>query len=176
MSNTTPESPKRSHSLPTKTDKSSGSGAQRKIAGQCWTCDKARPCGSGVYGSQFRRLSEDTEWWELSITTYLAIICLFVWAMVGWIALPFFSFFKLVCYAHVFPCTCTNQVQTSNEGGGTPTLSVIGTIAQSSNATETTHRDDPRQYLLPHSDEEGIPCVSEIRVKDQGSQPQLVQV
>ena len=30
-----------------------------------------------------------------------AIICLFVWAMVGWVALPFF---KLVCYAHVFPC------------------------------------------------------------------------
>ena len=27
--------------------------------------------------------------------------------MVGWVALPFFSFlffFKLVCYAHVFPC------------------------------------------------------------------------
>ena len=38
----------------------------------------------------------------------LAIICLFVWDMVGWVALPFFSFlffFKLVCYAHVFPCS-----------------------------------------------------------------------
>ena len=34
-------------------------------------------------------------------------ICLFVWAMVGWVTLPFFSFYfliKLVCYAHVFPC------------------------------------------------------------------------
>ena len=30
-------------------------------------------------------------------------ICLFVWAMVGWVS--FLSdFLKLVCYAHVFPC------------------------------------------------------------------------
>ena len=44
---------------------------------------------------------------KLGIQVSLAIICLFVWAMVGWVALPFFSFlffFKLVCYAHVFPC------------------------------------------------------------------------
>ena len=44
---------------------------------------------------------------HVGIQVSLAIICLFVWAMVGWVALPFFSFlffFKLVCYAHVFPC------------------------------------------------------------------------
>ena len=36
-------------------------------------------------------------------------ICLFVRDMVWWvILLSFLSyFFKLVCYAHVFPCTCT---------------------------------------------------------------------
>ena len=42
---------------------------------------------------------------RLGIQVSLAIICLFVWAMVGWVALPFFSLFKLMCYAHVFPCT-----------------------------------------------------------------------
>ena len=49
---------------------------------------------------------------RLGIQVSLAIICLFVWAMVGWVALPFFSFlffFKLVCYAHVFPCRSTTQ-------------------------------------------------------------------
>ena len=51
-----------------------------------------------VHASQFLRLG---------IQVSLAIICLFVGAMVGWVALPFFSFlffFKLVCYAHVFQC------------------------------------------------------------------------
>ena len=48
-----------------------------------------------LYLSQFSRLG---------IQVSLAIICLFVWAMVGWVTLPFFSFFKLVCYALVFPC------------------------------------------------------------------------
>ena len=50
---------------------------------------------------------------RLGIQVSLAIICLFVWAMVGWVALPFFSFlffFKLVCYAHVFPYTHTYHV------------------------------------------------------------------
>ena len=49
---------------------------------------------------------------RLGIQVSLAIICLFVWAMVGWVALPFFSFlffFKLVCYVHVFPCRSTTQ-------------------------------------------------------------------
>ena len=41
---------------------------------------------------------------RLGIQVSLAIICLFVWAMVGWVALSFLFFFKLVCYAHVFPC------------------------------------------------------------------------
>ena len=37
---------------------------------------------------------------RLGIQVSIAIICLFVWAMVGWVTLPFFSyFFKLVCYA-----------------------------------------------------------------------------
>ena len=43
---------------------------------------------------------------QVSLACY---ICLFVWAMVGWVTLPFFSFcfLKLVCYVHVFPRTCT---------------------------------------------------------------------
>ena len=37
-------------------------------------------------------------------------ICLFVWAMVGWVTSPFFSFvFLLVCYAHVFLCICISM-------------------------------------------------------------------
>ena len=143
MTNTTPESSKQSHNLPTKTDKSSGNGAQRKIAGRRWICDKvghvAAECRAPNSGDSVKIQSGGN-------------------------------------YRSPRTCTCTNQVQTSTEGSGTPTLSVIGTIAQSSNATETTHRDDPHQYLLPDSDEEGVPCVSEIRVKDQGSRPQLVQV
>ena len=34
-------------------------------------------------------------------------ICLFVRDMVGWVILLSY-FFKLVCYAHVFPCICLN--------------------------------------------------------------------
>ena len=43
---------------------------------------------------------------RLGIQVSIAIICLFVWAMVGWLHyLSFLSyFFKLVCYARVFPC------------------------------------------------------------------------
>ena len=50
---------------------------------------------------------------RLGIQVSLAIICLFVWATVGWVALPFFSFFKLVCYAHVFPCMSVHYPGTS---------------------------------------------------------------
>ena len=70
----------------------------------------------------------------------------------------------------------TNQVQTSTKGGETPTPPVTGTTAQPSDATETTHPNVPLQYLLPDSDEEGVARVTEIRVKDQGSRPQLVRV
>ena len=43
---------------------------------------------------------------KLGIQVSLAIMCLFVWAMVGWITLPlfFFNFFtllKVVCSFHV---------------------------------------------------------------------------
>ena len=43
------------------------------------------------------------------VPSYMYILCLFVRDMVGWvILLSFLSyFFKLVCYAHVFPCTYT---------------------------------------------------------------------
>ena len=51
-----------------------------------------------MYMKIFNPLSQFS---RLGIQVSLAIICLFVWAMVGWVALPFF---KLVCYAHVFPC------------------------------------------------------------------------
>ena len=70
----------------------------------------------------------------------------------------------------------TNQVQTSTEGGETPTPHVTGTTAQPSDATETTHPNDPLQYLLPDSAEEGVARVTETRVKDQGSRLQLIRV
>lgn len=38
------------------------------------------------------------------------------------------------------------------------------------------HPDDPLQYLLPDSDEEGVVCVTEVLVKDRGSKPQFVRV
>ena len=73
--------------------------------------------GSGTEGREGREGVKSTctfnppsQFSRLGIQASLAIICLFVWAMGGWVALPFFSFlffFKLVCYAHVFPCTCT---------------------------------------------------------------------
>ena len=50
---------------------------------------------------------------------------------------------------------------------------MTGTTAQPRDATETTHPNDPLQYLLPDSDEEGV---TETRVKDQGSRPQLIRV
>ena len=51
---------------------------------------------------------------HVHVQVSLAIICLFVWAMVGWVALPFF---KLVCYAHVLPCTCAG-LHLGGGGGG----------------------------------------------------------
>ena len=39
-------------------------------------------------------------------------MCLFVRDMVGWVILPLSYFFKLVCYAHVFPCIYIYMVYT----------------------------------------------------------------
>ena len=54
---------------------------------------------SAQYGGQLN---------TLHCTCIYMYICLFVRDMVGWvILLSFLSYFlKLVCYAHVFPCTC----------------------------------------------------------------------
>ena len=62
-----------------------------------FVCMHVDVCELDVWG-QFSRLG---------IQVSLAIICLFVRDMVGWVTLPFFSFLflTLVCYAHVFPCT-----------------------------------------------------------------------
>ena len=123
----------------TKTDKSSGGGSQRRIAGRCWNCDRpghvATECRAPKSGA-----SGGTQSGGSSRSPH------------------------------------TNQVQTSTEGGETPTPPVTGTTAQPRDATETTHPNDPLQYLLPDSDEEGVARVTETRVKDQGSRPQLIRV
>ena len=56
----------------------------------------------GELASHKRSLTHHPSFSRLGIQVSLAIICLFVWAMVGWVTS---YFLKLVCYAHVFPCT-----------------------------------------------------------------------
>ena len=54
-----------------------------------------------------------------------------------------------------------------------PLTAARGTTAQPSDATETTHPNDPIQHLMPDSDEERV---TEIRVEDRESRPQLVRL
>ena len=64
----------------------------------------------------------------------------------------------------------TNQVQTSTHD----LLRLLRALRRS--LVMTTHPNDPLQHLLPDSDEEGVARVTEIRVKDQESRPQLVRI
>lgn len=61
----------------------------------------------------------------------------------------------------------THQVQTSTDNTEPSTPTPISQI---------TLPDDPLQYLLPDSNEDGVSRVSEIRVQDKGSRPQQVRV
>ena len=64
----------------------------------------------------------------------------------------------------------THQVQTSEDKDEQPGAGTTNTTQ------DTTQSTDPLQYLLPDSDEEGAVRVTEVRMKDKGSRPQLVRV
>ena len=67
--------------------------------------------------------------------------------------------------------TNTRQVQSSEDQGP------HDQDPQPSTETTPTTSEDPRQYLLPDSDEEGSAAgVNEVRVQDKGSYPQSVRV
>ena len=49
----------------------------------------------GRVGDPQKFFNPPPQFLRLGIQVSLAILCLFVWAMVGWVTLPFFSFFSL---------------------------------------------------------------------------------